>query len=449
MTCKRYDGKRGITYFYSIDVAPRGAPRKQVQRRGFRSKRSCEAARSKELTERHEGTYIEPSRESVGSYLTRWRAASAPRWRPSTQERVAAACATIAAELGDVPLGRLDGLAIQSAYTRLLAGKQVGGRQRDEPPPENVECRELSGSIQRCAQQYSRKPLAPSTLRYIHIILKQALTQAVRWKVLRDNPAAGVSLPHIPASPVEAWSAEERATFLAAALDDPLYPLWLFMLDSGCRIGEALALQWHDVDLSTRYVQIRRTLTRNGHNVYMIGESGKTPAARRSIQLNAETVAAMQKTTLTVAPRGHDSPLSSSSERWHVRTEARAGIAPSIALVFPAPDGSFWHPATVNARLHAACLSAGVPVLTSHGLRKTMTTLWLMAGVNPAVVAARLGHRTVQMTLNVYTKVSRAWGEQGVDQVAAYLEKTANTASVASSMSASCPSRSSERSSRA
>lgn len=356
MTCQRYDGKRGITYFYSIDVAPRGAPRKQVQRRGFRSKRACEAARSKELTERHEGTYVEPSREPVGDYLTRWRAASAPRWRPSTQERVAGACATISGELGGVPLGRLDGLAIQGAYTRLLTH------------------------------------LAPSTLRYVHIILKQALTQAVRWKLIRENPADGVSLPALDHRRIEAWSADERAIFVAATADDALYPLWLFLLDSGCRIGEALALQWHDVDLSTRYVQIRRTLTRNGNNVYIIGEDGKTPAARRGIQLSAETMAVLIR---------------------------RAGST----LVFPAPDGSFWQPATVNRRLCAACLAAGVPVLTSHGLRKTMTTLWLMAGVNPAVVAARLGHRTVQMTLNVYTKVSRSWGEQGVDQVAAYLRR--------------------------
>jgi integrase len=229
----------------------------------------------------------------------------------------------------------------------------------------------------------------------------------VRWNLIRSNPAKGVTLPTRERKPAEAWSASERAAFLAAAADDPLLPLWAFLLDSGCRLGEARALAWTDVELSTRYVTIRRTMTRGAHTRWAIGEDTKTAASRRTIQLAPETAALLERQHRRCAElRLAAGPL------WH-----------DLGLVFPHVDGTPLPPDPTTAALRRACERAGVPVLTSHGLRKTMTTLWLEAGVSPAVVAARLGHSNVQMTLSVYTKVSRSWGEQGVDRVEEYLRR--------------------------
>ncbi len=372
MSCRKYEGKRGPSYYYTIDVAPRGAPRQQVQRRGFRTQKECKAAREKELTERRVGVWLEPSSETLGDYLERWRDTNAHRWRGSTLSSVTTVCRRVATELGGVALGRLTGLQIQESYQRLLAGD---------------------------------RPLAHSTLMTHHTILKQALNQAVRWNLIRTNPAAGVRVPTRERVPVDAWSAAQRASFLSGAAEDPFLPLWSFLLDSGCRVGEVRALAWRDVELATGNVTIRRTMTRTQANQWVIGEDTKTTSSRRTFRIAPETVALLARQhRRQAAQRLSAGPL------WH-----------DLGLVFTRADGTPLRPDQITDALRRGCVRAGVPILTAHGLRKTMTTLWLEAGVSPAVVAARLGHASVQMTLNVYTRVSRAWGEQGLAQVAAYL----------------------------
>jgi integrase len=49
---------------------------------------------------------------------------------------------------------------------------------------------------------------------------------------------------------------------------------------------------------------------------------------------------------------------------------------------------------------------AGLPRLRFHDMRHTAATLMLEQGVHPKVVAERLGHATVNVTLNVYSHVT-------------------------------------------
>ena len=59
----------------------------------------------------------------------------------------------------------------------------------------------------------------------------------------------------------------------------------------------------------------------------------------------------------------------------------------------------------VSAQLDALCRESGVKRITTHGLRHTCATLLLSAGVPANVVQRRLGHKKVEMTLNLYAHV--------------------------------------------
>ena len=63
------------------------------------------------------------------------------------------------------------------------------------------------------------------------------------------------------------------------------------------------------------------------------------------------------------------------------------------------------YPNGVNDRLKRLCSAAGVKQITVHGLRHTSATLLLSAGVQPHTVQRRLGHKSVQITLDVYGHV--------------------------------------------
>jgi integrase len=67
--------------------------------------------------------------------------------------------------------------------------------------------------------------------------------------------------------------------------------------------------------------------------------------------------------------------------------------------------------------LNAAIERASMPVLTPHGLRRTITVTWLKAGVAPLLVSKRLGHALVAFTLNVYASVSDDWQLEAIAQV--------------------------------
>ena len=74
-------------------------------------------------------------------------------------------------------------------------------------------------------------------------------------------------------------------------------------------------------------------------------------------------------------------------------------------LVFTREDGTALHPQTALWHLRKMSKAAGVPEIRLHDLRHTHATLGLAAGVPPKVMQERLGHSSVQITLDLYSHV--------------------------------------------
>lgn len=74
-------------------------------------------------------------------------------------------------------------------------------------------------------------------------------------------------------------------------------------------------------------------------------------------------------------------------------------------LIFCAADGQPLHPDRFDKIFRQLCAAAGVPLLGFHPLRHTAATLLLGEGVNPKVVAERLGHSSIRITLDTYSHV--------------------------------------------
>jgi len=69
-------------------------------------------------------------------------------------------------------------------------------------------------------------------------------------------------------------------------------------------------------------------------------------------------------------------------------------------LIFEGGTGDLLRQQRVRYQFERAVERAKVPALTPHGMRHTMATLMLAAGVHPKIVQERLGHATIQMTLD-------------------------------------------------
>ncbi|MGR7026153.1 tyrosine-type recombinase/integrase [Geodermatophilus sp. URMC 62] len=107
-----------------------------------------------------------------------------------------------------------------------------------------------------------RKGLAESTVRSAYTILRAVLDTAVRDGALAANPAAAIRRPRVTAKEAPHLTPAQVAELLRAADGSRYAPLFALLVHTGLRRGEALALQWSDVDLVKGILRVRGTLAR-------------------------------------------------------------------------------------------------------------------------------------------------------------------------------------------
>jgi integrase len=335
---ERCDGDRA-TWAYTVDVARPGAPRKQVTRAGFATKREALAALAELQVEADRHGYSEPSRMTVGEYAARWLPAYMDRVRPGT-----AAAAEyhmrlhVVPRLGSVPLQALDRQTVKAFYAWL--GKE--------------------GSVRGGG-------LSPKTVWNAHLVLHALLADAVQDGLLRTNPATrACKAPE--EGEAEAWTPDELRCFLDAAAAHRLFAAFRLMAHGGMRRSELLGLRWRHLDLDAGTVTIINTRVKG-----MTGPVSSKPKSKRSertIDLDRETVEILRE------HRG----------RYLVeRLALGLGTPGPDDLVFVGLDHQPLYPDTLSRafdRIVARLVEHGVVKrITIHGLRHTHGTLLLLTGV--------------------------------------------------------------------
>jgi integrase len=169
-------------------------------------------------------------------------------------------------------------------------------------------------------------------------------------------------------------------------------------------------LRWRDIDLSAGRLTIERTVSTGADGV-QIRDTTKSGQGR-TIAISAATVAQLmrhkgQVKTRLSAVAGH--PVEADPEALVFS----GGVGSRRTPV----DGRPWRPESTSRRFRMIKQRAGVRAdFDLHGLRHTMITEMLAAGVDPRTVMGRAGHRSQAMTMTVYAKVRPA-----VDAAAAEL----------------------------
>lgn len=257
-----------------------------------------------------------------------------------------------------------------------------------------------SADVRRLALSLQGRGLAPRTIHRAIRTLATALNQAATDGLIPANPAKGVRLATPNRDTPVVWSRDECRRFLVAVDASEDGPLWRLLLDTGMRIGEALALRYDDLELDAGVVTIQRTVTRDRDRKARIGRTTKTGAPRR-VGLAPATVSAVRR---------------------HLHAMRQQRLASIVwqdqGLVFPGGIGGIAPLSRIRCQLDRDIARLGLPRLTLHGLRHTNATLLIQAGVPITVVAQRLGHKRVSMTLDVYAHVLDEMDRAVVETVA-------------------------------
>lgn len=225
--------------------------------------------------------------------------------------------------------------------------------------------------------------LSPATVGHIITTLRIALNQAVADRSLPDNPTSAVKLPRVHREPVRAATAADMARLRDAVRGDELEALYVLLMGTGMRVGEACDLDWRDVDLDAGTVFIRK---------------GKTPRAVRTIRLSGPVIMAL---------RAH-----------HARAKR---IGPREPVFLGPRSGERLHPWTVSHAFPRVLRRAGIPKMRVHDLRHAFATRSLSRGASLRTLADILGHAKPSTTTDIYAHAVPEDQRQAVDYVGSEL----------------------------
>ncbi len=102
--------------------------------------------------------------------------------------------------------------------------------------------------VQNLYNDLKKQGLSSRTVRYTHVVFSSAMKQAVKWKVIMQNPCELCELPRLEKTEMKYLSPEETAKFLHTAKDSKHFIVFLLAIESGMRPEEYLSLQWKDID---------------------------------------------------------------------------------------------------------------------------------------------------------------------------------------------------------
>ena len=411
--------------------------RRQKTESGYARRKDAETALNTILEKINCGTYVAPSKLTLGEYLR-------DVWLPSLQNGNLRGTTLssyeihvthhLAPRLGSTSLQRLNRDLIGAHYAWLLREGRVPKKPRDFEAKQKAKAEakaraeaeaEAAGIAapkrrrRKKKKEEEKKPeppvntaLSPTTVRRVHATLHRALRDAVRSHLIPLNPADDVEIPKATTHDrtLAAWSSVQLKAFLVSLDGDRLRPLWLLYATTGARRGELLGLTWDDVDLDAGTITIRRALVPVGYVV--LASEPKTSSGRRTISLPPASVAVLK--------RHRTAQKEEKMQNRDVWAAGRSAGLTELDLVFTREDGGELHPDRVSRLFNRAVTTSKQPRISLHGLRHTFATIALIEGKQPvSVVSQRLGHANTGITLDFYAHAMPRHDEEAAAAVAA------------------------------
>lgn len=276
-------------------------------------------------------------------------------------------------KLGDIKLEKLQTMDIQKLYNDLKEHGRVRKELKQKAPG-----------------------LSASYIRGMHTLLHSCLDCAVQERLILRNPADGCRLPKGEKKEIQVFSQEQLGSYLSAAQERGLLPMFFLELTTGLRKGELVALLWEDVDEEQMTISISKQAYRTNGELKVLPP--KTANSVRKIAISRETLKLLQE-----------------EHRKH----------PSNPYLFPSPvTGGMYHPDSV-VKLHQKILKdAGLEYLKFHSLRHSFATLALQNGIDVKTVSNMLGHSSAGFTLATYTHSTNRSQAQAAARMGDLLSKT-------------------------
>jgi integrase len=290
------------------------------------TKRAAEIELARLVSQNAAGEGVDPSKSTVAEFVERWeRDWATANVSPKTLERYRQLFRLyVTPRIGSVRIQKLRAVHLNELYSDLL---RSGGRDGHA--------------------------LSARSVGHVHRVLHRSLGHAATWGVVSQNVASLVAPPPVPDNEIEILTEEQIGAILRYLEGRTLRPIVSFLLGTGARRGEALALRWGDVDLQKNVVRIERSLEQTKGSIRV--KAPKTKNGRRNVAIPPWLAAEL---------RAH---RARQDER---RLSLGMGRSTDDAPVFAKWNGEFRSPSRLSQDF-AGTMEALQIECTLHGLRHT------------------------------------------------------------------------------
>lgn len=351
--------KRGVGYQIVVDIGrdPLTGKRKQKSVGGFKTKKEAEKALAEMIAKVEKGEYFEETNMTLEEYLNKWLEYTKYNvsentyifYKEITTKR-------LIPMLGKIELKKLKAINIQTFLTEILNSENV----------------------------------SPTTVRHYYNVLNIALNQAVKMQLIQINPCNSVIPPKKKENKINVLTPEQVKILLDFTKESEFSVMYIplhLALFCGLRRGEILGLQWNNVDFENNLIRISDNMVKVGTKAKMT-----TPKSDNSVR----TVAILNE-TVNILKQHRKKQLENKLLFGSQYNDTN--------FVCTWPDGRHLKPDYLTHTLKKLLKKCNLPDIRFHDLRHTHATLLLMQGVNPKIVAERLGHSKVDITLDTYSHV--------------------------------------------
>ena len=257
-----------------------------------------------------------------------------------------------------------------------------------------------------------------SQIKNLNKCLKSSLNLAINDGYIIVNPCKSVILPSEykiksldeidKDGVINAFTLDEQTLFIEACNKHKYGFYFIFLLNTGLRLGEFLALLDKDFNFNEKYVSVTKTLKdtyifdENRNKKYaVLVQPPKTESSIRKVPLSDKLIEKLEeykinRNLLLINPEDHN------------------GSKP----FFCTPMDTYLNNSNIRKVFKKILSEAGLPnKFRVHDLRHTFATRLFENGVSPKTVQKLLGHSKLETTMNIYTHVMRDVQQEAINLI--------------------------------
>ena len=276
-------------------------------------------------------------------------------------------------------------IAKRKTATSTVEGYETELRLRILPTFQNKKVRDITTSqADDWISSLESEGVSTYSINNARKIAIQLFNYALKLNLVNRNPFKYSEKVKHEQRDKHPLSAPEINIFLTESAEDKYAALFMLLVTTGMRVGEAQALTWDDINFNMKQIVINKT--------YSSGElkkSAKTEKGNRKITIGEELSKALMTHLVN-------------------QQEIRANLGSAYNnnnLVFPNSIGNYESLGNIRTRHFDPIIKKSLlnNKTTIHDLRHTFASINLMEGVPVLVVSNHLGHANPSITLDIYS----------------------------------------------